>query len=180
MSNEIVRLIDKCLSNDEIAIQTLVNRFRSQVFQLCYRFLGQHHDAEDAVQETFTRVVRSLSTWNRERDFEPWLMTIAANRCRTLLSKRQRKPIHQPIHESDVNDLRPVQTQQAEWLQEELTRSLGQLKTEWRQAFLLFHQQQYSYQEIADEMGCSLGTVKTWVHRARKQLISTLQKREAV
>ena len=61
----------------------LVNRFRGQVFGLCYRMLGQRQDAEDAAQETFVRVLKNLHRWDPARPFEPWLLTIAGNRCRT-------------------------------------------------------------------------------------------------
>ena len=180
MSSELVQLVDRCLANDQHAIQSLIERFRGQVYRLCLRFMGQHQDAEDAVQETFTRVVRSLDRWNQSLEFEPWLMTIAANRCRTLLANRQKKPPHKSLFDCDVNDHRTEQTRDAAHLQEEISRLITELKPQWREAFLLFHQHHMSYQQIADELDCSLGTIKTWVHRARRQLVDRLQEREAV
>ena len=59
--------------------------------------LGQREDAEDATQETFVRVAKNLHRWDPERKFEPWLLTIAGNRCRTRLSKRKRRPAHFPL-----------------------------------------------------------------------------------
>ena len=70
----------------------LVDQYRSRVFGLCYRMLGQRQDAEDMTQETFIRALKSLSRWDPERDFEPWLLAIAGNRCRTALATRRRKP----------------------------------------------------------------------------------------
>ncbi len=64
----------------------LVELYRDRVFRFCYRMLGQRQDAEDAAQETFVRMLRSLAAWDGRRDFEPWLLGIAGNRCRTLLA----------------------------------------------------------------------------------------------
>jgi RNA polymerase sigma-70 factor (ECF subfamily) len=68
----------------------------------------------------------------------------------------------------------------ARHLAEELQRAMGRLREEYRVAFLLFHQQELSYAEIGAALGCPLGTVKTWVHRARRELIEMLRKRGAV
>ena len=86
MSTDIRQLVSDCLADeDPSAMMRLISRFRGQVFALCYRMLGQWQDAEDVVQETFVRVARNLNRWDSSRDFEPWLLTIAANRCRTHL-----------------------------------------------------------------------------------------------
>ena len=77
----------------------LVDRYRDQVFGLCYRMLGHRQDAEDAAQETFTRALRNLRSWDSNRDFEPWLLAIAGNRCRTALSRRMRRPPPRPLNE---------------------------------------------------------------------------------
>ena len=63
----------------------LVDRFQGQVFGLCYRMLGHRQDAEDVTQESFSRALRSLKSWDNQRAFRPWLMAIAGNRCRTWL-----------------------------------------------------------------------------------------------
>ncbi len=65
-------------------------------------------------------------------------------------------------------------------LAEEVELALGTLRAEYRQAFLLFHQHEMSYQEISEAMNCPLGTVKTWVHRARRELVVRLAKRGVV
>src|SRR6266852_1770858 len=70
----------------------LVGSFRGQVFGLCYRMLRHRQDAEDVAQESFVRALRSLGTWDQEREFLPWLLAIAGNRCRTLLAVRMRQP----------------------------------------------------------------------------------------
>ena len=92
MSRDFPILVNRCIAGSQPAIGELVNRFQGQVFGLCYRMLGQREDAEDATQETFVRVVNNLQRWDPARAFEPWLLTIAGNRCRTKLAKRKRRP----------------------------------------------------------------------------------------
>ena len=156
----------------------LVDRYRSRVFGLCYRMLGQHQDAEDATQETFIRVLRNLARWDSTRDFEPWLLAIAGNRCRTALATRQRRPtmqrLDQPI-EDDSPNLQAAQT-----LEEEVHLAILRLRPELRQAFVLFHNHELGYAEIAASMKCPVGTAKTWVYRARQELIRRLLSRGVV
>lgn len=156
----------------------LVERFHGQVFGLCYRMLGQRQDAEDASQETFVRVLKNLHRWDPTRDFEPWLLAIAGNRCRTALSSRKRRPAWDGMVEQLPDDAPDERA--AEHLGEEVQLALGALRDEYRQAFVLFHEHELSYAEIAETMDVPLGTVKTWVHRARRELIDELRRRGVV
>lgn len=175
MSDDVRELVDRCLSGDQSAMLELVDRYRGQVFGLCYRMLRHRQDAEDVTQECFVRALRSLRKWDRQRDFLPWLLAIAGNRCRTLLSARMRQPAASSLVEhlgDDGADMR-----EAKNLAEEVELALGTLRAEYRQAFVLFHQHELSYAEISATLGCPLGTVKTWVHRARQELIARLTER---
>ena len=178
MTDNLRQLIRNCLDGDQQAMIDLVNRFRGQVFGLCYRMLGHREDAEDAAQETFVRALRNLRSWDPERDFEPWLLAIAGNRCRTALSRRMRKPPSRSLNEPLPS--RSPDMQAARQLAEEMELALGSLRRQYRQAFELFHQQELSYAEIADVLQCPIGTVRTWIHRARRELIRHLQAREVV
>lgn len=171
-------LVRHCLAGDQAAMLALVDRFRGPVFGLCYRMLGQRQDAEDAAQETFVRVLKNLHRWDQERDFLPWLLAIAGNRCRTALAARRRRPVPEPMVElvaDDAPDRRP-----ADHLAEEVHLALADLRPEYSQAFLLFHDQELSYAEIAQAMDVPLGTIKTWVHRARRALVDQLRRRGAI
>lgn len=178
MADELRVLIDRCLARDQAAMLELVERYRSQVFGLCYRMLGQRQDAEDAAQETFHRVLKNLAQWDRERDFEPWLLAIAGNRCRTALAARMRRPAPQAILDPLPDDAPDLQA--ARNLAEEVELALERIRLEYRQAFMLFHEQELSYAEIGEVMKVPLGTVKTWVHRARRELIDHLSQRGVV
>lgn len=170
-------LVRRSLSGEEPAMAELVDRFRGQVFGLCYRMLGHRQDAEDATQESFVRALRSLANWDSRKDLRPWLLGIAGNRCRTLLAARQRVP--KPS--SEVEDLPDARSFRIErHLGEELELALARLRDEYRQAFILFHEQELTYAEIAEVLDCPLGTVKTWVHRARGELAEHLRRRGVV
>lgn len=153
----------------------LVDQFREQVFGLCYRMLGHRQDAEDMAQETFVRALASLASWDPLRDFRPWLLAIAANRCRSLLAVRGRRPV--PMAEPEhIADARP-DAWRAQHLAEELELALETLRDEYRQAFVLFHTNGLSCAEVAEILDCPVGTVKTWIHRARLELARRLHRR---
>src|SRR5687767_5784671 len=171
-------LVKRCLAGDQSAMLSLVDRFQGQVFGLCYRMLGQRQDAEDAAQETFLRVLKNLHRWDATRDFEPWLLAIAGNRCRTALAVRKRRPAPETLLDQ-VADGAPDE-RAARHLAEEVHLALANVRDEYRQAFVLFHEHELSYGEIAQAMSVPLGTVKTWVHRARRELIDRLRTRGAL
>ncbi len=178
-TDDLHQTVEQCLAGDQFAMIDLVERFQASVFAYCYRMLGHRQDAEDATQETFIRVLRSLARWDHHRDFRPWLMTIAANRCRTMLSARKRRPvvceIEQNLCEDDSGDWC-----EAKQLDEEIQMGLSRISPEHREAFVMFHDHNLSYQQIADILGCPLGTCKTWIYRARRQLATWLQNRQVL
>ena len=178
MSDDVRELVRRCLQGEQPAMVELVDSFRGQVFGLCYRMLRHRQDAEDVTQESFVRVLRSLRTWDQQREFLPWLLAIAGNRCRTLLAIRMRQPSTTLLveHLSD----NALEIAEAQNLAEEVDLALSTLRSEYREAFVLFHQDEMSYQEISSALNCPLGTVKTWVHRARRELIAELKQRGVV
>jgi RNA polymerase sigma-70 factor (ECF subfamily) len=157
----------------------LVECYRDRVFRLCYRMLGQRQDAEDAAQETFVRMLRSLPKWDSQREFEPWLLAIAGNRCRTLLATRRRQPLPASTLDDQWIDDGP-DLQAARNLAEEVQLALQRIRAEYREAFVLFHENSLNYEQIAQVLSRPVGTIKTWVRRARQELIALLQQREVV
>jgi len=124
-------LAKSCLAGDQAAMLALVERFQGQVFGLCYRMLGQRQDAEDMTQETFHRALRNLKSWDPTRDFEPWLLAIAGNRCRTLLAQRGRRPASQVlVDDPSRDDERELQA--GADLAEEVQRALAEIRDEYR------------------------------------------------
>ncbi|MCP4463926.1 MAG: sigma-70 family RNA polymerase sigma factor [Planctomycetaceae bacterium] len=178
MADDLKRLVTRCLAGQTSAQIDFVNRFQGPVFGFCMRMLRQWEDAEDCTQETMIRVMRNLHRWDPTRKFEPWLYTIAGNRCRTRISKRGKRPSSVTL-EVPVED-RSQLYRDADLLNEEIEFVLEELRLQYRNAFTLFHRHELSYEEIGEMMGVPLGTVKTWVHRARRELVSGLAKRGVV
>lgn len=171
-------IIGRCLAGEETARRELVEHFQGAVYGLCLRMLGHAQDAEDAAQETFIRAFRSLKSYDVQREFRPWLLAIAGNRCRTMLAARRGARQAGPLL-VEVADDAPAEAGVRQ-LAEELRLALSGLREEYRQAFLLLHEQHLSYAEIAEQLGCPVGTVKTWVHRARQELVRVLRERGVV
>ena len=87
---ELGPLVVRAQAGDLDAYGEIVRRFQDMAYGYAYAILGDFHLAEDAAQETFFRVLRNLASWDSNRGFEPWLLAIAGNRCRTALASRGR------------------------------------------------------------------------------------------
>ena len=168
-------LVEAMRAGDPRAVRLLVDRHQDVVLGLCLRMLRHRQDAEDVTQESFVRAIRALAGFDPSRPLRPWLLGIAANRCRTALSRRVRTPI--PTESvSDWVDPRPDRSDPDD-LAGELGRALELLRPEYREVFCLYHEQGLPYDEIAQVVDRPLGTVKTWLHRARSELADHLARR---
>ena len=174
MSVEDALLVSRCLRGDTRAVGDLIERFQSNVFGLCIRLLHHRQDAEDVTQEVFLRVFRSLKRWDKTRPLKPWIMAITVNRCRTWISKRAREPeLVDYLHETASS---PVPGDAVE-LTREIQLAVAALRLEYRSVFVLYHEQGQSYEHIAETLGKPVGTIKTWLHRARIQVLERLRRR---
>lgn len=168
-------LVEALQAGDPTAPRRLVEKFQGVLFGLCLRMMGHRQDAEDVLQETFLRALRGVRGFDRERLLRPWLLGIAANRCRTALSRRGRQ---RPSSESleAFADHRPGLSDPDD-LAGELDGAIGRLREEYRVVFVLYHEQGLPYEEIAATLGRPIGTVKTWLHRARAEMAEYLSRR---
>lgn len=168
-------LVEALQAGDPQAPRVLIERFQGVVFGLCYRMLGHRQDAEDAAQDTFLRAIRGMAGFDNKRPVRPWLLGIAANRCRTALGHRARRlalaetVVEQVDHRPGIGD--------PDDLAGELERALARLRPDYRLVFILYHEQGLSYEEISHSAGRPIGTVKTWLHRARSELADHLSRR---
>lgn len=167
-------LVRRCLGGQTEALQAFVRRYQNIVFGVCYRMLGHRQDAEDVSQEVFLRAFRSLRGFDHQRPLQPWLLAIAVNRCRSLLGLRRNRPAMVEVR-GDALDQRPPERDLD--LSEELKLALTTLREDHRVCFILFHDQQLSLPEISAIVGSPVGTIKTWLHRARRQLAGYLLER---
>ncbi len=170
-------LVKRCLTGCPVASRELVERFSSDVIAVCRRLLGNVHDAEDVAQEVFIRVFRSLTRWDGERPLRPWVLGIAVNRCRTALGNRAKAPTIADYLD-DSPDRKPADDS-AE-LVREIRAAVDALRAEYREVFVLFHEQGHPYEEIAEAVDRPVGTVKTWLHRARLEILDRLRSRGLV
>lgn len=177
MSVEDASLVRRCLRGDDEAVRSLVERFQAEVFGLCVRMLRHRHDAEDVTQEVFVRIFRSLRRWDRTRPLRPWVLGIAVNRCRTWLSQRSRRP-------ETVDYLQEVAagppSDDAAELAAEIEAAVADLRPDYRAAFVMYHEQGRPYEDIADALERPVGTIKTWLHRARVEVMERLRRRGMV
>ena|SRR5437588_3830499 len=173
---------------DRREFDELVRRCHRQAYNIAYRLSGNHADAEDLTQEAFLRAFRFFDRYNRQMPFENWLYRIISNVYIDELRKRPKIKSHsldQPLPnaggESEVRleipDLTgdPASAMLLEALDEPLQRALIALQPDFREAVVLADVEGLSYEEIAEVMGCSLGTVRSRLHRGRKMLRNRLQ-----
>lgn len=174
------------------AFARLVEVHHRAVFGLCFRLLRDRDEASDAAQEAFMRAYAGLASFDPAHPFAPWVLRIARNHCLDLL--RRRLPAERVVEldaPRDDDDARPreLADEKAKGGEELLetaqrNRALEQaveaLPEKYRTVVSLFHNQHLSYQQIADVMGVPIGTVMTWLHRARAQLRKQLSQSEEV
>lgn len=171
------KLVTACLTGDATAYRAFIRQYQAIVFGVCFRMLGHREDAEDVAQEVFLRAFRNLTQWDSARPLAPWLLAIAANRCRTWLSRRAHRTISSEFVEEACD---PSTLHGRTDLGEELQLALERLREEYRLCFILYHQNELSLAEISEIVGSPEGTIKTWLHRARKELAEHLQRRGVV
>lgn len=178
MNESNAALAEQFRQNDPGAFAKLFGRYHSLVFNRCLRLLQHRQDAEDVTQETFSRMAKYIDRWDPGKPLEPWLISIAGNRCRTYLSRRRH--LESLSETSEPTTELSVQEQAAASLKEEVSLAISRLPVNQRQAFRLFHERSMGYEQIAVELDCPVGTVKTWVHRARANLMDQLTHRDVI
>ncbi len=159
-----------CQIDDAAAFGELVERWREQIQLLCFRLTGNWQDAEDAVQETFTRVYSRRSQFRGDSRFSTWLWRIAIRAASD--TRRKRKP------ESSLEDgqhvllstAEPAQASQATELRDAVVEALNQLTEEQRVVVTLRHFHQMKFREISDVLGIPQGTVCSRMAEALNQL----------
>jgi RNA polymerase sigma-70 factor (ECF subfamily) len=168
----------------EAAYRELLSRYERPVFSLIYRMVRDRALAEDLAQETFIKVLNALDTYRPEFKFSSWIFKIANNAAIDQLRKREvdtlsldGAPGARTADEIEATALQavdrgesPLAELESRELGSEIEQAIGRLRPEYRTAILLRHVEGRAYEEIAEVMDLPLGTVKTYIHRARLEL----------
>lgn len=164
------------------AFRELVRRFERPIYSLIFRMVQDHSTAEDLAQEVFVKAYRKLETYDPSRKLSSWLFKIAHNTTIDHLRRGgvETVPLEAARDGDDGAGLSavlpdegvesPAAAAERRDLAKSLERAIGRLRPEYRESVLLFYLHGASYQEICEATGLPLGTVKTNLHRARKQL----------
>ena len=173
-------IVRRVLGGDVEAYGLLVARYRERLARYAVHMLGNAGDAEEALQDAFVRGFRSLARCDDPERFGAWLFRILVNRCRTAGARRMRRE-RTVVHDDVAIELAHVEhpQEQAAW-REEIDRALQRLDPEQREAFLLKHVQDLSYEEMSAMTGVGVSALKMRVKRACDRLRSMLEEVERV
>src|SRR5260370_33339483 len=152
-------LIEQCLAGDQVAWDQIVRQNWRKVFNVAYKFVGKHDEAEDLTQDIFLKIFKALKTFDRRANFQTWIISISRNLCidhyRSV--RKERQTIARDV---DSNDLQPATAARRPYAQAEhqalrlqLRQAPEPLPAPLRTALSLPHLQELSYQEIADRLG---------------------------
>ena len=179
---EIDPLIERCLNGDQAAWDTIVRLYWRKVFNIAYKFVGRHDEAEDLTQDVFLKLFKSLRTFDRRANFSTWLISISRNLCIDHY-RSMRREYDLVTHDVDVGSLaRPSTIDSPQVALERRDRvallraALNKLAPSLRTAVMLRDIQELTYQEIADRLKLPEGTVKSRINRGRTGLARQIQK----
>jgi len=178
------RLISRLRAGDLAAFEELVAHFERPVFALCFRLLGDAEEARDAAQETFLKIYRGLSGFRGEAGLKTWIYRIAINQAMNQKRWWRRRHRDETISlditrgqsEATLGSMLPGRgsSPEAEAISSErehsIMRALGEIKEEYRIALMLREIEELSYEEIAETLSISIGTVKSRIARGREEL----------
>jgi RNA polymerase sigma-70 factor (ECF subfamily) len=165
-------LVERCQAGDRQAFDELYLRYQRRLYRFCMQRLGQAHDAEDVVQESFVRAWRALPRFAGERRFYPWLTVIAANLCVDTLRRRSRLT---PVEESRIIAADPGNYDIEDAVLHEVDSKMvatafGHLSTRHQRVLQMREGSEWSYREIAEHEGVGVTAVETLLWRARQAL----------
>ena len=168
----------------ERAFRELLERYQRPIFSLVYRMVRDRTLAEDLAQEAFIRAFNAIGSYKTSYKFSNWILKIANNHTIDYLRKRKLDTVSidgsphattsDQVSQTQLvipsRDENPQQYVEHRELGGQIEEAIGELREEYRTVILLRHVEGYAYEEIADIMELPLGTVKTYLHRARGEL----------
>ena len=177
-------VVELALKGRETAYRELLRRYERPVLSLIHRMVRDRELAEDLAQDTFVKVLNALDRYRPEFKFSSWIFKIAHNTALDWLRRRELPTLSldgapdavsaeaqeatRPMVATD--DPSPADFTAGRELRDQLEAAIALLRPEYATAVTLFHMEGLAYEEIAETMSLPLGTVKTFIHRARKEL----------
>ncbi len=168
-------LVAKAKTGDTDAFSQLVLRHQRVVYNLAYRFMRNPAAADDMAQEAFLKAFRLLGGFRGACSFSTWLYRVTCSVCLSELDRRKRRAEVelQPWHDSAETQEAPGASNDEA---EAIRRAVTQLPPNYAKAVTLYYLNEIPYEQIAEVMEVPMGTLKTWLHRARLQLRALVEK----
>jgi len=173
------QLMVRAADGDETALQMLVERWERPVFAFLVRMLGSREEAEDLCQDTFMRMIKAADRYRPDGKFQSWLFRIAGNLARSRLRRRKILrwlPLGGEHHETPDPGPDPLADLERGQAREQVRAAVSRLPERQREALILKQYHDLSYQEIADAMVTSVGSVQMLLHRAMSALRKDLSR----
>lgn len=179
-------LIKEAQTGSLKAFEELVLLYQDRVFTHCCHLANNNYDAQDLAQDVFVQAFRNVRSFRQEADFGTWLHRIAVNLWINWCRKNKKAVVlslDEPLLLGDQELNRelaagqdsPLEVLERAELSEQLRQALNCLHPEYKAVLVLREMEGYSYEEIASLLGCSLGTVKSRINRARKALLKEIK-----
>lgn len=166
------------------AFELLVDRFQNKVFRLAISMVRDEALAQDLAQDILMKIWKALPGYHGEASLSTWIYTISRNTCLTELKRRAARrtvSLSEPLVEESLDSIAALQTSDREAGAEmDVEAMLDRLPEKYRQVITLFYLEQKSYEEVAVLLAIPLGTVKTFLYRAKKELLKMSRRSEHV
>jgi RNA polymerase sigma-70 factor, ECF subfamily len=175
MESDDAALVTRVLHGDVNAYGALVSRYRDRYARYAVHMLGNREDAEEALQDAFTRAYRSLSRCDEPERFGAWLFRILVNRCRTSGARRVRRGQTFVYDEGALLNASEEHPAERRMWREEIERAVGELSADQREAFLLKYVEELGYDEMSEITGVGVSALKMRVMRACDRLRTLLR-----
>lgn len=179
-------LVQQFIDGREQAFNELMKRYSRRIINYIFRIIGDRDRAEDLLQDTFIRVYRNIDRFDQSRKFSTWLYTIATNLAKNELRNAGRSPLlyfqnfffrkdDQQMFEAADKSGRPDDNLYRKQLSDLVAKAVEKLPARHKLVFTLREAEGKSYEEIADILGCNIGTVKSRLNRARARFAQIIE-----